>query len=54
MPSVVRKELDGMLNKAKRLKAGLCISVIEAKANTEAGRAHRDLFWMASCLVATI
>ena len=52
MPPDVRKELNEMLKKTKRSKAGLCISVFEADPVKEAGLAHRDLLWKAGYAVA--
>ena len=54
MPPHVRQQLEAMLAKARRPRAGLCISVFEADPERIAGRASRDLLWWTGYLVAVI
>ena len=54
MPSPVRQELEAVLAKAQRSRAGLCISVFKADPDGTAGRASRDLLWWTGYLVAIV
>ena len=54
MPGPVRRELQDVLKKAKRPKAGLCIAVFEADLKRKAGKPTRDLLWMAGYVVALV
>ena len=54
MPSPVRQELEGMLEKANSPRAGLCVSVFEADPDRVAGRAYRDLLWTAGYVVTLV
>ena len=47
-------QLDVMLCKENRPKAGLCVSVFEADPNKLAGRPCRDMLWRAGYLVALL
>ena len=54
MPSPVRQALDAVLAKARRPRAGLCISVFEADPDRKAGKAERDVLWRMGYLVAVL
>ena len=54
MPVPVHRDLKNMLEKAQSPKAGLCIPVLEADPEREAGRPTRGRLWNAEYEVAVM
>ncbi|KAL9609980.1 MAG: hypothetical protein Q9167_005282 [Letrouitia subvulpina] len=52
--AVLRQSLESMLEREKRPKAGLCISVFEASPDALAGVPKRDMYWYSGYFVAIL